>query len=191
MKKLSELEELESIKRSEILWIEKQLKIKSYKEGEIIIPEGDFSDKVIYIKEGIVCGLYQKNKKTFIRNFYFEGSFFKDYHSITTNSPTKFSLKAVTDCEIQFTTNADLHDFIKKIPTLKKIQEYLDAIGFIQISNRLESLLTKNPEERYLELLEKRPMLLNKIPLYLIASYLGITDVALSRIRKRISVKNY
>ena len=53
----------------------------------------------------------------------------------------------------------------------EKIQEYLDAIGFIQISNRLESLLTKNPEERYLELLE-RSMLLNKIPLYLIASYL-------------------
>ena len=78
---------------------------------------------------------------------------------------------------------------IKRIPRLKQIQEDLDNIGFFHVSQRLETMLTKKPEERYLELLKKRPFLLNEIPLYLIASYLGITDVALSRIRKRISIK--
>ena len=51
MKKLSELEELESIKRSEILWIEKQLKIKSYKEGEIIISRVIFLIKLSILKK--------------------------------------------------------------------------------------------------------------------------------------------
>ena len=61
-------------------------------------------------------------------------------------------------------------------------------VGFVNISNRLESLLTQNPEQRYKSLLNENPKLLHKIPLKMIASYLGVTDVALSRIRKRISI---
>ena len=61
-------------------------------------------------------------------------------------------------------------------------------VGFVNISNRLESLLTQNPEQRYKSLLNENPKLLHEIPLKMIASYLGVTDVALSRIRKRISI---
>ena len=61
-------------------------------------------------------------------------------------------------------------------------------VGFVNISNRLESLLTQNPEQRYKNLLNENPKLLHEIPLKMIASYLGVTDVALSRIRKRISI---
>ena len=60
--------------------------------------------------------------------------------------------------------------------------------GFISISDRLESLLTLTPEQRYLKLLTENPKLLHEIPLKMIASYLGVTDVGLSRIRKRISL---
>ena len=60
--------------------------------------------------------------------------------------------------------------------------------GFINISDRLESLLTLTPEQRYLKLLNENPKLLHEIPVEMIASYLGVTDVGLSRIRKRISV---
>jgi hypothetical protein len=61
----------------------------------------------------------------------------------------------------------------------------------MNISKRFETMLILNPEERYLELIRERPFLLNEIPLYMIASYLGVTDVALSRIRKRISRPNH
>ena len=61
-------------------------------------------------------------------------------------------------------------------------------LGFVNISNRLEALLTLKPEHRYKKLLYENPKLLHRIPLKLVASYLGITDVALSRIRKRISI---
>ena len=56
------------------------------------------------------------------------------------------------------------------------------------MTNRFESLITLTAEERYLELLERRPTLLLEVPLYLIASYLGIRPETLSRIRaKRVS----
>jgi hypothetical protein len=56
----------------------------------------------------------------------------------------------------------------------------------IQKTVEFDSFKNHNPEQRYLELLEKKPDLANRIPQYLLASYLGITQVSLSRIRKRI-----
>lgn len=189
MKRISDLKNFKVLKENEILWVEKQLRRAKYSQGDIIIPQGKISDKIIFIQEGILAGVYSNKKKQFIRNFYFAGSFFRDYHSNVSNSPTKFSIKAVSDCTIQYISYNCLMSLIKRIPRLKQIQEDLDNIGFFHVSQRLETMLTKKPEERYLELLKKRPSLLNEIPLYLIASYLGITDVALSRIRKRISIK--
>ena len=77
-----------------------------------------------------------------------------------------------------------------QIPQLRNIAYEMLMVGFVNISNRLESLLTQNPEQRYKSLLNENPKLLHKIPLKMIASYLGVTDVALSRIRKRISRPN-
>ena len=81
----------------------------------------------------------------------------------------------------------NLENAHNRIPSLKGIANDLLFTGFVNISNRLESLLTLNPEKRYLKLLNENPKLLHEIPLKMIASYLGVTDVALSRIRSRIS----
>ena len=81
----------------------------------------------------------------------------------------------------------NLENAYNRIPNLKGIANNLLFTGFVNISNRLESLLTLNPEKRYLKLLNENPKLLHQIPLKMIASYLGVTDVALSRIRSRIS----
>ena len=84
-------------------------------------------------------------------------------------------------------TKDSLNIAYAKIPLLKEIGNKLLLNGFVNISRRLESLLTLNPEQRYLKLLTENPKLIHKISLKKIASYLGITDVALSRIRRRIS----
>jgi signal-transduction protein with cAMP-binding, CBS, and nucleotidyltransferase domain len=185
MKNISEIDQFKILKRSEITLIKKQLKKQKYDEGDVIIPHGKVTEKVIFIQKGIAAGFYYRGKKQFIRDFYFEGSFFRNYYNAS--SFTKFSVNAITPCLVQSISRSRLLDMIRQIPELKKIQEDLDYIGFINISNRLEMMLTKKPEERYLELLREKSFLFNQIPLYLIASYLGITDVALSRIRRRIS----
>ena len=84
-------------------------------------------------------------------------------------------------------TKDSLNIAYEKIPLLKEIGNELLLNGFVNISRRLESLLTLNPEQRYLKLLTENPKLIHKISLKKIASYLGITDAALSRIRRRIS----
>ena len=94
---------------------------------------------------------------------------------------------AVTDIKCRIITSGDLEIAYNKIPPLRDIAYELLMVGFVNISNRLESQLTLNPEQRYKKLLNENPKLLHNIPLKMIASYLGVTDVTLSRIRKRIS----
>jgi len=59
--------------------------------------------------------------------------------------------------------------------------------AFIKTFSRVERLNNRTNEERYLRLLAKRPSLFQRVPQYLIASYLGLTPVGLSKIRKRLS----
>ena len=77
---------------------------------------------------------------------------------------------------------------MKEYP-LKEIGNELLFNGFVNISNRLESLLTLNPEKRYLKLLNENPKLLNKIPLKLIASYLNNRCCSEPNTKKNISTK--
>ena len=59
--------------------------------------------------------------------------------------------------------------------------------AFLKLFNRVERITVRSNEERYLRLLEKRPELFQRVPNYLIASYLGMTPVGLSKLRKRLS----
>jgi CRP-like cAMP-binding protein len=163
-------------------------KTKKYVKKTVMIKQGDIADHIIFLKAGIVSSLYEKDSKTFIRDFYFEPLIFTEQESFVRRVPAKFSVVSVTDVECELISFKDLEAAYNQIPQLRKVAYELLLNGFMNISNRLESLLTLNPEQRYLELLNGNPKLLHRIPLKLIASYLGVTNVALSRIRKRVSV---
>ena len=186
MKFLSQLIEFKSLENIELSWLENQLVREVIPAGKIIAPKGEINNDIIFLNEGILAAVYKVDKKKFIRDFYLSGNFFRDYQSYSNREPAKFSVEAVTNSIIQKITFEKLKEIIDHLPKIKSISEHLDKIGFINISKRLETMLILNPKDRYLELVRERPSLLNEVPLYMIASYLRITSVALSRIRKRI-----
>ena len=111
------------------------------------------------------------------------------YPSFFNEEPSAYSIKTITDCSIQVLTKENYELAKEKIPKMKLIAYKLTNLGHKIIEDRFRSLITLTAEERYLELLNKKPHLLLNIPLKLIASYLGITNIALSRIRKRILIQ--
>jgi len=169
------------------LSFEAKFVLKKAKSGEYIIEQGKICRKVIFLQEGATSMIYEREGKTFIKDFIFKDSFGSVYESFITQQPSKYALKAITDCTYLSISNNDLEKLYQKIPQLKIVANKLTESAYLNITRRMESLITLSAEERYLELLERRPTLLSEVPLYLIASYLGITDVALSRIRKKIS----
>jgi CRP-like cAMP-binding protein len=123
---------------------------------------------------------------TKVLEFYTEDVFFTDLPSYVKGAPSKYFLRATEDTIVYA---------IKKTYTEKSYDEshQLERFGrlsmqeaFIKSYSRVERMNNRTNEERYLRLLEKRPGLLQRVPQYLIASYLGLTPVGLSKIRKRL-----
>ena len=154
-----------------------------------MIDRGSVAESLIFLTSGIVASVYENQKKRFIRDFYFPPQIFTEQESFIKKTPSKFSVFAITNISCHIISHDNLEIAYSKIPALRNISYEMLMLGFVNISNRLEALLTLKPEHRYKKLLYENPKILHRIPLKMVASYLGITDVALSRIRKRVSIK--
>jgi len=184
---LKRIPQFSGLKDSHLNLLNELTKAEEYKKDTVLIERDSIADKLIFLTSGIVSSVYHKQKKRFTRDFYFPPQIFTEQESFIKKTASKFSVIAVSDVKCRTITSSDLDIAYNQIPRLRNIAYEMLMVGFINISNRLESLLTQNPEQRYRNLLKENPKLLHKIPLKMIASYLGVTDVALSRIRKRIS----
>ena len=106
--------------------------------------------------------------------------------SYTNQAPSKYYLSCVEPCVISTGTTERTQQFLAKfprfIPIFLKIGDMLKA----EEQESVDDFKQLSPEVRYQKLLETRPDLINRVPQYMIASYLGIQPESLSRIRKRI-----
>lgn len=155
--------------------------------GDYLISEGTVCDKIYFLNKGCLAMIYERDNKIFVKDFVFKNDFASVYESFLTKTSSRYSLKAISECEYQSISITNLEDLYKKAPQLKNLTLKLTESIYLNVTKRMESLITLSAEQRYLELIEYRPNLLSEVPLYLIASYLGITDVALSRIRRNIT----
>ena len=163
--------------------------LKTYKKNTIIDEQGTVSRAVYYLNEGILAMEYKKKSKIFIRDFIFKNSPALVYPSFYLQEPSRYSIRTVTDCNVWELTKENFEIGKKKIPNLQIIAFKITNLFHRNIEKRFESLITQTAEERYVDLVKNHPKIINSISLKMIASYLGITDVALSRIRARLAKK--
>ncbi|HET8736143.1 MAG TPA: Crp/Fnr family transcriptional regulator, partial [Pricia sp.] len=102
-------------------------------------------------------------------------------------TPCEYQIQALTETMLWRISQKDLQRVYGQTKMGDKIGRKNAENLFLIKSQRELSLLNKTAEERYLELFSHRPELIRHIPLKFIASYIGVTPQALSRIRKRIS----
>ena len=125
---------------------------------------------------------YKKNSKVFVRNFIFKNSPALAYPSLYLQQPSMYSKRTLIDCNVWELTKVTFEVGKKKIPNLQIIAFKITNLFHRNIEKRFESLITQKAEERCVDLVENHPRVINLISLKMIVSYLGITDVALSRI---------
>ena len=100
---------------------------------------------------------------------------------------SKFNIQALEDSSATLILRDDLVELYKKIPKVEEFSRLVVESLYIEVSDKYESFFLKTAEERYLEFINSKPKFSEKIPQYMIASYLGITPEALSRVKKRVS----
>jgi len=182
------------IDEKEWFLLEKQLYLKSYKKGEFISLPDDIWTDVLYINKGIIRSyIINQQGKDFTRQFYFNTDesnvsnlFVLDLTSLIKQIPSNRGFEALTDTELICFSRSDLYHLYDTYEKWSYIGRKMAELAYIDMDNLYYSILTQTPKERYLELQRSMSTLLNQIPQYYIASYLGISPVSLSRIRQKL-----
>lgn len=168
--------------------VTENIEIRNFKKGTILLREGEISKTCYFNLKGLVRQYYiidGEEKTTF---FYSEEQVINSFESATQKTPSKHYLECIEDSTLVIGDIDTELEFYKKYPKLESISRMMVEQDFGKTQQILSSYITSNPEEKYLNLLKTQPKLINRVPQYQLASYLGITPESLSRIRKRILV---
>jgi CRP-like cAMP-binding protein len=165
-------------------------KIRDYKKGDIYNPLGSICRYLGFTLQGYFRAYLTDEKGEEVNMFLFPpGQVVVTYKSFIHESPCEFNTVAMTDARAICITLADLQKLYKKSHAWERFGRLMAEKAFDIAVDRAESFVFKSAEQRYLELIEMSPGIIENIPLYHISSYLGIAGPSLSRIRKRISGK--
>ena len=160
--------------------------IQSFKKGAILLREGQVAKECFFVLKGLVREYYIKDGEEKSTNFFVEKEPVNSFTSRNSNKPSRHFLVCAEDTVLTVGTNSLEEEMCELIPRLGNIirQEVEKETGKMQ--DDMASRLTSTPEELYLDLVENRPELLNRVPQHQIASYIGVKPETLSRIRKKL-----
>ncbi|AOR27408.1 transcriptional regulator, Crp/Fnr family [Formosa sp. Hel1_33_131] len=163
--------------------------VKHYNKGEYLLKADDLCDYVGFVDKGFFTFFYLIEGVQHIRGFFFPNEFISNYSCFLLENKSKFNIQALEDSSVTLIHRDALFRSYKKLPKVQELSRNIVENLYIEVSEKYESFFLKTAEERYLELINSRPTIIQRIPQYMIASYLGITPEGLSRIRKRLAKK--
>lgn len=161
-------------------------KLLEIKKDKYFSEAGKIPKQVGFVAKGIIRGCYYNNKgEEITRCFMNENSLVCDYVNFESNTISSEYLQAITDCSVFVFSRKDWEELSNTIVGWDNIKNKMVQLCMYQKS-RKGPVVSQDATTRYLAFMENYPSLINRIPLSYIASYLGITQQSLSRIRKNI-----
>nr|WP_246865810.1 Crp/Fnr family transcriptional regulator [Croceivirga thetidis] len=157
------------------------------KKGETLVTPGKKVEYFYYLASGCICYYKMEEGETKVLEFYTEDVFFTDLLSYVNEVPSNYYLKAVEPTMVFGIKKVDAERLFDDSHQLERFGRLSMQEAFLKLFTRVERMSIRSNDERYLRLLEKRPDLFQRVPNYLIASYLGMTPVGLSKLRKRLT----
>jgi CRP-like cAMP-binding protein len=164
--------------------------LRKFKKKDILTKFGETPTDLFILKKGIVRSYYiDENNKEYIRSIFTPFSSTGALGSLVSNKPSELTYDCLTDCELYAINFKKLKELILVDNDVAVM--YANALEsiFLIFESRIYDLSVLNATERYLKLKEQIPEIENMIPQYHIASYLNVSAVQLSRIRKEIFSK--
>ena len=156
------------------------------RKNDFLLKEGSISDKYLLLGSGYMRAYaYDLNGDSVTTGFYAAGKTVFEVASWFNRQPSTENIQAITDCEGWYINYKDLTELSANLPAFREFTQSMLVQGFMALKNNALSLINESAEQRYSRLSETYPDICNNAPLKHIASFLGITDSSLSRIRKQ------
>lgn len=174
-----------NFEESELNEILDSFEFNTLKKGELIISEGKICNKLYFIKKGIVKSYYQnENGKEITQWFFNKGNFMTSIESFYQQTPSLYNLEVIEDVEIFSISKKKLDTLYDKFPKMERFGRLLAVEMLIKVANKLNAIQFQKAKERYDYMINEFPNIYYRVPLGDIASYLGMSQETLSRIRK-------
>lgn len=175
-----------SLPKDAYIDLEDRLIKKTIKKKEYLIKEGKTIKYLPFIKRGLLVNYrLDSNGNTHVMQIRYTGTWLGDLYSFFSNNPTHFNIKAFQDTELLL-INHETFDYIsKEYPVFEKFFRIGIQNAYSQTLNQIYNIHSQSAEKRYQELIKNIPTIIDDIPHYMIASYLGIKPQSLSRIRNQ------
>ena len=157
--------------------------ILTIQKNKDLQPIGHTCRTIYFINKGIARVYYYKDGTDITEYFAFENNLVARVESLFKGRPSNKAIQILEDSEIVAINATALFNLYDNFPDIERLARKITESAYVESVNRLESIQFHSADERYKALLEEDPNILQRVPLKYIASYLGITQVSLSRIR--------
>ncbi len=157
--------------------------IETIKKNRDLQPIGHTCKTIYFITKGVARIYYHKDGIDITEGFYFENNIIARVESLFTGKPSRKAIQILEDAEIVAIDAKALFKLYDSFPEIERLFRKIFEAGHVDTVNRIEGIQFHTAEERYKALLHEAPDVLKKVSLKYVASYLGITQVSLSRIR--------
>lgn len=146
-------------------------------------PIGHTCKTIYFITKGLARIYYFKDGIDITESFAFENELIERIESLFTGKPSRKGIQVLEDSEIIAINANALFRLYDSFPEIERLFRKIFEAAYVDTVNRIESIQFHTAEERYQALIEQAPNVIKRVPLKYIASYLGITQQSLSRIR--------
>ena len=173
-----------------------KLKIEQYKKGEIIHHIGDVCSKLRFINSGLARAyMVTEEGKDYTWSIFFNDQnahmtnlFVVDYESFINQTPSNLCIDAIEDCELVSVEYKDVQLLYDKLKRGERFGRLMSQEAYSYLHKQTMDRQMKTAEERFEAFIEETPHLLDKVPQYHIATFLGITPQHLSRLKKKLKI---
>jgi CRP-like cAMP-binding protein len=157
--------------------------IVKIKKNQDLQPFGHTCKTIYFIKKGIARIYYYKKGVDITESFAFENNIIARVESLFTGKPSRKAIQVLEDTEVVAINATQLFKLYDTFPEIERLFRKIFESAYVDTVHRIEGIQFHSAEERYATLINEAPDVLKRVPLKHIASYLGITQVSLSRIR--------
>jgi CRP-like cAMP-binding protein len=157
------------------------------KKGEILLKSERVCNQMYYIEKGLARTFYLKDGKDVTDWISTEKNFSVSILSFITRKPDRRSIELLEDSVLWSIHYDDLQKLYKEYHEIERLGRLLADEGLVQIQQRFDDLHFTSAQDRYKKLLLANPTIIQRVPLGMVASYLGISQETLSRIRSGLS----
>ena len=165
--------------------LQSSLKTKHFKNGEVINREGQICRYLFFIEQGLVKHYYYHKDKVFILRFFSEGNLFTVLESFFIQTPSNLITVALEDTTVSCLHYKDMEELCKKHHSFETFFRKFLSSGVVYMVKRTKEMLETNTTELYNNFAKENSKLMQRISLGDVASYLGVSQVSISRIRSK------